>query len=35
MDDFVYWLLAAGLFALTIGFGLLCAHLMGGEEQKS
>ena len=34
MDDLVYWLLAAGLFALTVGFGFLCAHLMG-EEKKS
>ena len=30
--DLIYLALAAGLFALTLGLGLLCARLM---EQKS
>ena len=34
MDDVLYLVIAAGLFALTMAFGALCAHLMG-EEKKS
>lgn len=35
MDDFMFLVLTAALFAATLGLAVLCASLMENKEHKS